>query len=208
MTDLPPPPAPGVPPPPPGVQPPPPPGPGFNAPPPGYAAYGAPAPVAQYAGFGARLGAWIIDGIVMFLFFVPAIIAISAGPTKIQACSVDSSGNITIGEQLNALCEVPTGGTVAAAILLGIAAFAGVLVYQAKLAGGPTGATVGKRAVGIKIVDGTTGGPIGGGRAIGRWLFASTISGWFFYLGFLWMLWDGRKQTWHDKVVSSVVVKA
>jgi uncharacterized RDD family membrane protein YckC len=199
MTDLPPPPPPGVPPPPP---------PGVDAPPPGYAAYGAPAVAPQYAGFWARFGAWLIDGFIIGLFFVPAFVVLSTGPTKIQACSVDSSGNVTIGQELNALCEVPTGGTVAAASLLALAAIAGALLYQAKLAGGPSGATLGKRATGVKIVDATTGGPIGGGRAIGRWLFAITLSNVFFDLGYLWMLWDGRKQTWHDKVVSSVVVKA
>ncbi|MFM8387932.1 MAG: RDD family protein, partial [Actinomycetota bacterium] len=26
-----------------------------------------------------------------------------------------------------------------------------------------------------------------------------------FLLGYLWMLWDSEKQTWHDKMVSSVV---
>ena len=29
-----------------------------------------------------------------------------------------------------------------------------------------------------------------------------------FYLGYLWMLWDDKKQTWHDKVVGSSVVRA
>lgn len=164
--------------------------------------------MAQYATFGSRLGAWLLDGIIMTLFFVPAVIALTAGPTEIEPCSVDSSGNVTIGEEINALCEGPTSGTIATAVLLGIAAVVGVVLYQAKLAGGPTGATLGKRAVGIKIVDGATGGPIGGGRAVGRWLFATTISSWLFYLGYLWCLWDVRQQTWHDKVVSSVVVKA
>jgi hypothetical protein len=27
-------------------------------------------------------------------------------------------------------------------------------------------------------------------------------------LGYLWALWDERKQTWHDKVVNSIVVRA
>jgi uncharacterized RDD family membrane protein YckC len=26
------------------------------------------------------------------------------------------------------------------------------------------------------------------------------------YLGFLWMLWDNKKQTWHDKAAGTVVV--
>ena len=88
------------------------------------------------------------------------------------------------------------------------AGLVGVFVYQAKLLGGPSGATVGMRAVGIKAVMADTGGPLGAGRAIGRFLFASFISGFFFYLGYWWMLWDDRKQTWQDKVVRSIVIRA
>jgi uncharacterized RDD family membrane protein YckC len=144
----------------------------------------------------------------MFLFFVPALIALLAGPTEIEPCSVDSSGSIDFGGEVNALCEGPTNGTIAIAVLIGLLGFVAVLVYQARLLGGPSGATVGMKAVGIKAVDANTGGPIGGGRAIGRYLFGAIISGFIFYLGFLWMLWDGRKQTWHDKVASTIVVKA
>ena len=50
--------------------------------------------------------------------------------------------------------------------------------------------------------------PSAAGAAVGRYLFAAFISGNFLLLGYLWSLWDDRKQTWHDKVVSSVVVKA
>ncbi len=197
--------------PPPPPEPPPPPPPGFTPsapPPPGYQAYGATSATPTYASFGARLGALVIDGIVMFVFFVPALIAIFAGPTEIEACSVDEAGDITIGGDLNALCEVPTGATWAMFAVLMLVGVAAVLLYHAKLTGGPSGATVGKKAVGIKVVDASTGGPIGGGRAVGRYLFASFISGNVFLLGYLWSLWDKRNQTWHDKVVSSVVVKA
>ena len=212
MTDLPPPPPENPPPPPASTPPPPfaspPPPPAFaSEPPPGYQAYGAPGPQVEYASFGSRLGGYLIDGIIMFLFFVPALVALLAGPTEIEACSVDESGNITIGEELNALCEGPTDGTLAFAGFLALLGLVGVFVYQAKLLGGPSGATVGMRAVGIKAVVADTGGPLGAGKAIGRFLFASIFSG-FFYLGYLWMLWDGKKQTWQDKVVSSIVIRA
>jgi uncharacterized RDD family membrane protein YckC len=32
------------------------------------------------------------------------------------------------------------------------------------------------------------------------------ISGVVCYLGFLWMIWDPKKQTWHDKIVTTQVV--
>ena len=67
--------------------------------------------------------------------------------------------------------------------------------------------TWGRRIVGIKVVNGDTGMPLGYGRSLGRML-GSAISAWVCYLGYLWMLWDGNKQTWHDKMVGSIVVKA
>ena len=77
--------------------------------------------------------------------------------------------------------------------------------YEVYFHGGPTGQTLGKRAMQIRVVDFATGGPIGYGRAflrfIGRW-----ISGIFCYLGYLWMLWDKEKQCWHDKMANDVVV--
>ena len=72
---------------------------------------------------------------------------------------------------------------------------------------GKTGQTWGARIVGVKVIDERTGAPIGFGRALGRSLFASFISANVFYLGYLWMLWDDKKQTWQDKVVTSVVVR-
>jgi uncharacterized RDD family membrane protein YckC len=62
--------------------------------------------------------------------------------------------------------------------------------------------------VGIEVVRQETGHPIGFGRAIGRLAARSFLSGQILYLGFLWMLWDDNKQTWHDKIVGSIVVKA
>ncbi|MBV9001651.1 MAG: RDD family protein, partial [Solirubrobacterales bacterium] len=34
----------------------------------------------------------------------------------------------------------------------------------------------------------------------------SILSALAIYIGYLWMLWDGERQTWHDKFVHSVVV--
>ena len=70
-----------------------------------------------------------------------------------------------------------------------------------------TGAGPVSRRLKVRIVCVRTGLPIGTARSIGRWL-GSMISGWIFYLGYLWMLWDSEKQTWHDKMVSSVVIRA
>ena len=80
------------------------------------------------------------------------------------------------------------------------------LLYFAYLEGSPSGQTVGKRALGIRIVDarGSSSG-IGFGRGLIRYL-GKILSSLPLLLGFFWMLWDSEKQTWHDKIASTVVV--
>ena len=70
---------------------------------------------------------------------------------------------------------------------------------------GTTGQTPGNAALSIRVVGKDDGEPIGYGRAFVRWL-VSLISGIVFLLGYLWMLWDSEKQTWHDKAANAVVV--
>lgn len=220
MSDLPPPPGWGTPPPqqppqPPGWgQPPPPPGGGWGAPPPppppagGWGTpppppgsygqpYGGYAPPAPRASFWTRLGAYLIDLIIVGLFSIPAIVTVAVGPKHWSACTVNDRP---------AECKVPDAGVVVVALLLGLAALIAAFAYFAILDG--RGQTIGRRATGIRVLDANTGQPLGTGRALGRTLFRQTISGWICWLGFLWMLWDPDKQAWHDKVVSSVVVPA
>ena len=80
-----------------------------------------------------------------------------------------------------------------------------VVAYYVLLEGGPRGQTIGKMAVGIRVFDLARGGPIGYGRAFIRYL-GRYLSFFVFLLGYLWMLWDKEKQTWHDKLAGSVVV--
>ena len=170
------------------------------------AGYGYGVPV-EKAGFWARFAALLIDVIITGLFCIPAYVALVAGPTRVTTCSVDESGTVTgFGDDANALCEVPTGGTWAIfGVLLVLGIIAGI-VYWAKLEGGK-GQTLGKQALGIKTVDIRTGTTIGSGRAVGRY-FARILSELVCFLGYLWMLWDPDKQTWHDKIVDSVVIRA
>jgi uncharacterized RDD family membrane protein YckC len=79
------------------------------------------------------------------------------------------------------------------------------LAYYAWLEGTTSGQTIGKRIVGIRVIDFQTGGPIGHGRAAVRYV-ASILSAIAILIGYLWMLWDPEKQTWHDKLSGSVVV--
>jgi uncharacterized RDD family membrane protein YckC len=162
---------------------------------------------AEKAGFWSRFAAFVIDGIIVSLFYIPFILALQLGPTRTTTCHVDEGGSITgFGDDTNALCRVPSGGTIAVAVVLAILAFVATVVYYAKLDGGPRGQTIGKRALGIRVIDKFTGGPIGTGRGVGRY-FARILSSFLCYLGYLWMLWDPEKQCWHDKLVNDYVVK-
>ena len=79
------------------------------------------------------------------------------------------------------------------------------LAYFTYFEGSASGQTVGKRALGIRVIDFQGRGSIGYGRAFIRWIsrILSTIP---CLLGYLWMLWDREKQTWHDKLATTVVV--
>ena len=70
---------------------------------------------------------------------------------------------------------------------------------------GSSGQTPGDSALSIRVVDKDGGGSIGYGRAFIRWL-VSLVSGFVLLIGYLWMLWDSEKQTWHDKAANSVVI--
>ncbi|MGA0863347.1 MAG: RDD family protein [Ilumatobacteraceae bacterium] len=63
-----------------------------------------------------------------------------------------------------------------------------------------------RRAMGVWIVDETTLEPIGTQRGFARAL-VRLVSEFVLYLGYLWMLWDPKRQTWHDKVAKSIVIK-
>jgi uncharacterized RDD family membrane protein YckC len=86
-----------------------------------------------------------------------------------------------------------------------VVSFALTLAYFSFFEGGPTGQTVGKKALGIRVIDFKVGGPIGYGRGLVRTI-ARLLSGIVLFLGYLWMLWDPEKQTWHDKIAGTVVV--
>ena len=89
--------------------------------------------------------------------------------------------------------------------LSGLLSLALGIAYYGWLEGSPSGQTIGKRMLGIRVYDLRQGGPIGTGRAIGRY-FAKILSAIPCLLGYFWMLWDKERQTWHDKIVGSIVV--
>jgi uncharacterized RDD family membrane protein YckC len=79
------------------------------------------------------------------------------------------------------------------------------LVYETILISQWDGQTLGKRAMGLKVVS-VRGGKVDVVTAFIRSLCRILSS--IFLLGYLWMLWDKNSQTWHDKIAGTYVVKA
>lgn len=124
-----------------------------------------------YAGFGRRLLAVILDGIILSLPAVGLGVGLSFGR------SGGSGSNLLL-----------------------------TIIYEALLIALWNGQTIGKLAMGIRVVT-ADGQPVPVGMAFAR-AGMKIVSGAALGLGYLWMLWDPNKQTWHDKVAKTYVVKA
>ena len=154
----------------------------YGGPPAGY----QPGPVAQPGGyaFGAPpYAAWLTRVGAYIIDGIPAWIL------------------FVIGEALTA-----HGG--AGPAIGGILYLAGLgwIVYNRWFQGGRTGQSLGKRATGIWLLGEETGQPIGAGMAFVRDI-AHIVDAIICYVGFLFPLWDGKKQTLADKMVHTVVLK-
>jgi uncharacterized RDD family membrane protein YckC len=159
-------------------------------------------PHPPYGGFWIRFLGHVLDSILYGLVTLPFAVA------SFVLFRVAFEDCFTIGDDDTIHCPngALKGGPLALGIILLVAgAVVALLLYIRHL--GRTGQTWGRKIVGIKVVDRDRLVPIGMGRALGRTFF-SVISAYALYLGYLWMLWDKQKQTWQDKIVSSIVVKA
>jgi uncharacterized RDD family membrane protein YckC len=141
----------------------------------------------DYASWGRRVGAYLLDVVIIFVPVMVVIIValIAASPDE------DDGAWAVVG-------------------LAYLASFLIPFVYFTVFHGRPSGQTPGKRALGIRVVGDETGGSIGYGRAFGRYAMGF-VFGIFvlpLILDYLWPLWDTKNQALHDKVVGSVVARA
>jgi uncharacterized RDD family membrane protein YckC len=120
--------------------------------------------IGQYADWGTRFGAYLIDSLTLLPFSFLA--------TRLGA----------IGSFVSFLLP---------------------LWYATQVGG--AGSSPGMRVLGIKCVNQTTGQPIGSGMGIVRYL-AHFVDGIICGIGFLFPLWDKKRQTLADKLVSTVVI--
>lgn len=134
----------------------------------------------EYAGFWSRVGATVIDTIIMLIITIPILIAIyGAGYWEIERF-IAGPADFVISYVLPAVV---------------------VILLWIRLS-----ATPGKMAIGAMIVDARTGGKPTSGQFVIRYLgyFVSTLP---LMLGYLWVAFDPRKQGWHDKMAGTVVIK-
>ena len=141
------------------------------------------APSGLYASWIQRVGASVIDGLPVSLGYIPAVIG-------------------------SAIAGRSDGGTSLVGLFLGLVGLAlavAIFVWNTCLQGGRTGYSLGKSVFGIKLIGEQTGRPIGAGMAFVRQL-AHILDSLPCYLGYLWPLWDAKRQTFADKVLGTVVI--
>jgi uncharacterized RDD family membrane protein YckC len=97
-------------------------------------------------------------------------------------------------------------GTVALSPMLTVVGYLGLFAFigwNSCYRQGTTGQSIGRQGAGTKLVEMKTGQPIGFGRAVLR-QFCHNLE---FFIGYLWPLWDDKRQTFADKIAGTVVIR-
>ncbi|ESK56903.1 MAG: RDD family protein [Moraxellaceae bacterium] len=131
----------------------------------------------EYAGFWIRLGASMIDNIIILVALLP--IGMILGWESAYSSEL-SSGTDWIWQIL-------------------IAAFC--VFCWVKFAGTP-----GKRLLRLKVLDERTGENVTVGQGIIRYI-GYLPAFLVFFIGLIWVAFDSKKQGWHDKMAKTVVVR-
>jgi uncharacterized RDD family membrane protein YckC len=150
------------------------------------------------ANYGARLGGWLIDWVILAVVGL----IISAGLSAAKVAEVNFHINSTATGVSTSHVETFSALSPVIGVII-------ILLYGALFCGSERGQTIGMMVVGARAVDMDTGASIGFGRALGRAAFEYLM---FILLVLPWVLdmlfpaWDPRRQTLHDKVTRTVVV--
>lgn len=161
--------------------------------PPWQSAYGQgsdPLSRARTADAGPRLGARILDWLIVGIPF--AVIGFALGYFTESAPA--SSGSPVLWD--------------GATVLLQLGELVSRLVYHAAFVA-LKGATLGKMACNIRVVDERTGLRLSFGRALGREIVLM-VSALLCLIGYFSLFFDslGLKRGWHDKAVKSRVIRS
>lgn len=151
-----------------------------------------------YASLGQRVGAVLVDQVASWVLLIVSYATMGAALATSVASYDPETGSSGAG-----------GGFAIVLFYLGMLASLALGVYQ-WYGTAVKGQSIGKRVMGISVVDAETAQPIGWGRAFVRYLVLGLL-GIPCGLGQLALLFvipgDSRRQGWHDKAVRSVVIQ-
>lgn len=153
------------------------------------------------AHWAKRVLAYLVDGVIFALSYFFVI-----GPANFLVASFAETKPVY--DPATGLFEAETTGTTPAwAIVVRVAAvlvFIAFQIYNRYYLGGK-GQTIGKKALNISLINETTLRPIGCGNAFLRDI-AHVLDSAACHIGYLWPLWDNKRQTFADKILGTVVV--
>ncbi|GBE64569.1 hypothetical protein MFM001_10310 [Mycobacterium sp. MFM001] len=190
MTDQPPP-----PPPPPGGYPPPPPSSGGYAPPPPGPAIRA-LPTQAYTSWFSRVLAFLID-------YIPYAVVVGIGWVILMSTQEEECLADVTRYDIDEICAVGYSWAGLSAFWLSVLLGLAYLVWNYGYRQGTTGSSIGKSVLKFKVVSEITGQPIGFGTSVIRQL-AHLVDTIICYIGYLFPLWDAKRQTLADKIMSTV----
>ncbi|MND52529.1 RDD family protein [compost metagenome] len=151
----------------------------------------------EYADFGSRIVAYLIDGLLISFIFGFILIAL------IFVGAVSTTSLFSNDLEDNPVAIFAILGAVFTFISL---ALVGTWLYNAILNSSEKQGTLGKQAMNIKVTD-LQGNKISFSRATGRY-FSTLITGMIpFFIGYLLALFTDKKQTLHDMIASTIVLK-
>lgn len=189
--------------PPPGFPPPGYPPPGPAGPWTGYAYPPMPFPVAPLPPLAAwpyRAGAFLVDQVVPgTLSIIGMAVWIPSYVRAIRALASSTTPPDPVAMQ--AALFGPGYGLLMLLSVVGLA----FTLWNRVFRQGRTGQSLGKQLLGIRLLNERTMAPVGAGAAFIREL-AHYIDGIAMYVGYLWPLWDPKRQTFADKLCGTVVV--
>jgi uncharacterized RDD family membrane protein YckC len=175
-------------------------------PPPGDGGFGAPPPqpYGSQPAFGGGYGQQPAYGGQA----APAAGAYAEWPQRVLASLIDAA--IVIAGYIVIIIVAAILGKIAGALgalvlILGYLAMLAFAVWNQILVQGNTGQSIGKKQIGIKLISEQTGQPLGPLMTFVRQI-AHFLDG-ICFIGYLWPLWDPKKQTFADKIMTSIVIK-
>lgn len=145
----------------------------------------------QYAHFGQRFFAMLIDNIIFGIILSPIFMMLFGSKTYTQK-EVETILNT---QGVMGLID-PKEMFIQQLVVLSITLF-----FWVRFAGTP-----GKRLLKLKVIDATTGNKLTPLQSLVRYL-GYFISAFPMGLGFLWVVMDEKNQGWHDKLANSVVIR-